>query len=294
MNEHINDLDVARFRAGQLDRAEVETIGAHVRGCSQCASRIWGSREVRDSVEAIARNASSDATSWRWVAAAAILVLIGMLASYGLWRSRQNKMPVPVVIHHRPATQPQKHPWDAVVAEALRRGDLEPPPAVVELRRGADEIVRGAPGASRGIHLLAPVGQSVESQTPPFLWTVARGTFEVTVVRDGEVVARSGPIATTHWVPASPLSRGVVYEWQVFAEQGGRRFRIPPPEARAARFRVISDEEARMLAAARQTGDPLAVGVVAAQAGVIDEALTQLSAAPDPRARALAEKIRRW
>ena len=290
MSEHVNDIDLARFHAGTLDRARVEAIGAHVRDCAECAARVWGSPETRRAAGAVARNAAAEEPRRRWIPAAAMLVLVAGLGAYAVWRSTRR----PVVAVEQPAPPRPAHPWDALVAAALRDGALEPPASLRELRRGRRDIVRGNRDDAKSVRLLAPVGLAVESQMPLFRWTPGGSVYEVTVARNGQAVAKSGPLTSTSWTPPRPLVRDAQYEWQLAVDRDGKRWRVPPPEEPAARFRVVSDDEARMLAAARASGDRIALGVVAARAGVVDEALAQLQPSPDPRARALAEKIRGW
>lgn len=293
MNEHVGDIDIARFHTGHLDRARIEAIGAHVRDCPSCAARVWGSRETRDSAAALVRNATAEIKPWLgWVAAAAVLAIIAGIATYAVWRSRRAPAPIPQIVK-RPVSRPPAHPWDALVASALQSGTIEPPESLRALRRGAPEIVRGNGHDPQNVRLLDPVGVAVESQTPRFRWTANGGVYGVTVVRNGEVVAKSGPITTTSWTPPRPLPRNAEYEWQLTVEKDGERIRVPGAEEHA-RFRVVDEDAARLLAAARASGDPIAAGIVAAHAGVIDEALEHLGRASDPRAHALAEKIRRW
>jgi hypothetical protein len=275
MSNHVSDLELARFRAGKLDRAGVEAVGAHVRECPQCAARVWGAREVRDSAAAVARNAAARPSPLRWLAAAAVLLFVAAIAALALRQpARHGAPPGPVVV------RPAAHPWDALVAEALRSGEVERPAWV---RPGAAEVVRG-PADAVALRLLAPVGVAVESQTPELRWTPAT-PCEVTIAREGNAVARSGRIVAASWTPPAPLARGVSYDWQVT---------IAGPLHVTARFRVLSDEEARLLASVRASGDPAATGIVAARLGVIDEALAQLGRSRDPRAHAVAETIRRW
>ena len=279
MSEHVSDLDIARFRAGTLDRERVKDIGAHVRGCAECAAHVWSSREMRNATAEVTRNATATRSSrMRWAAAAAVLVIVAALAAWMLLRSTQRSAPPPrpVIVEH-PAP---KHPWDALVADALRSGEIKRP---VWFRHENVEVVRG-PEDHVELRLLAPIGIAVESQTPRFRWTPA-ASCEVTIAREGNTLAKSGRITGTSWTPATPLARGESYDWQVTI---GRRHRI------TSRFRVLGDDEARLLASVRATRNPTALGIVAAHLGVVDEALAQLAASPNPRARALAEKIRRW
>jgi len=294
MNGHIDDLDVARFRAGKLDRAAVERIGAHVRSCTRCAARVWGSAEVSQSAAAVSRNASANPTRIRWIAAAAVLLIAiaaGLLVAYS---ARRGASPRSVIPPQRVAVPRPVHPWDALVANALRTGTLEPAVALLALRKGGGEVQRG-PGPREGeVRLVAPVGVAVDSASPQFRWTPHGSSSIVTIARGGEVVARSGRVTEASWTPSAPLQRGAVYEWQLAVEEHGRRRRVPAAEDPPARFRVLSDDESRLLASVRASGDPLAAAIVAAHLGLLDDALPPLEASADPRARALAEKIRRW
>lgn len=296
MSEHVTDIDVARFHAGKLDRIRVEEVGAHVRECAGCAARVFDAKRTRESVSQTflsGQDGRERLAYTRWIPAAAMLALIAGLASYAIWNSRQRVVaPVPVAVKRAPVRR--AHPWDAIVADALRRGTIEAPAALREVRRDSHDVVRGPSERKNDVHLLAPIRQAVESQTPLFRWTPSRGTYEVIVARNGEVVARSGKINSESWAPPQPLARDAQYEWQLTIDANGKRTRIPPPEEGAARFRIISEEEAKMLDAARVSADPIAAGVIAARVGVIDEALNQLGTSSDPRAQALAETIRRW
>jgi hypothetical protein len=294
VSEHIGDIDIVRFHAGKLDRARVEAIGAHVRECPSCAARVSSSPMTGEAAAAIVRGAAEAAPlQWaRWVAAAALLVLLAGLAIYAVRRPAARPGPIPIV--ENPPPQRPAHPWDALVAGALQRGELDRPASLADLRRGGHGVLRGPDGDRSAARLLAPVGVVVASQTPAFRWTSQRGVYEVTVARDGNVVAQSGPMTATAWTPQRPLARDGQYEWQLTVEANGKRSRVPSPEEGSARFRVMSADEARLLAAAGASGDHLIAGIVAAHLGAVDAALDELSASNDPRAAALAKKIRRW
>jgi hypothetical protein len=274
MTEHVGDVDIARFHAGQLDRARVEEIGRHVRECPACAARVWETPATQRAAAALTRNASAEPRRRiRWLAAAAALLAILGIAAYALWHPRPK--PAPVIAHVQPI-------------------DVAPPAWLHELRRGSGEVVRGPEDGEPHVQLLAPVGQGVESQTPLFRWTQVRGRCEVTVARRGEVVAASGPLTTGSWTPPHPLPRDAEYEWQLTIDANGKHRRVPAADQPPARFRIISAADAQRLATARASGDPLAAGLAAAHAGVIDEALAELARSRDPRAGAVAEKIRGW
>jgi hypothetical protein len=279
MSGHVTDSDIAALRAGTLDFARAGAAGAHVRECPQCAARVWGSSEVQDAAVEVVRNAvDAPPSRMRWVAAVAAAIVIAIaVATWVLMRPVRHEAPLPqpTVVEHRVP----KHPWDSLVAGALRGGNVDRP---AWLRRRGTEVVRG-PGDRSEVRLLAPAGVAVESLTPELRWTPS-ATCEVTIARNGDTVATSGRITGTSWTPPLPLVRGASYDWQVSVGV----------KHATAHFRVLDDGDAALLASVRATGDPTAIGIVAAHLGVLDEAVAQLDHSPDLRARNLAEKIRHW
>ena len=62
-----------------------------------------------------------------------------------------------------------------------------------------------------------------------------------------EVVA-SPPLDGLTWQAADPLSRGEIYIWQVTAIRRGEEINSPVPPAPEARFRVLTQDRAALLA----------------------------------------------
>ena len=75
------------------------------------------------------------------------------------------------------------------------------------------------------------------------------------------------------------LPRGRTYTWQVVAESAGRRLVAPAPPEPDVRFRVLDASRAEALSAARsRRASHLVLGVLYAEAGLIDDAHRELLA----------------
>lgn len=109
-----------------------------------------------------------------------------------------------------------------------------------------------------------------------FRWEVLRGAeYKVSVFDDHySKVAGSGWISTGSWRSAEVLRRGTGYSWQLNVRQGGSEFTIPVPPAPQARFRVLAAAQEHRLNALRRSSPSshLALGVLYAQAGLLDKA----------------------
>lgn len=299
---HLSASDVSDFRARKLDRARVEAIGAHVRECSECARRLWSDPAILGSAEAVWKPEPRRAR-WRavvaWAAAAAAVIAVMVF-----WTRRDDPAQTPIartlepVAPRTPATRlvrdgavtitldergavrsvaTQRPEWDALVAEALRSG--RPPASSTAALGGTAAVLRGDGVTAPAVTLLEPVAVVVESDRPRFRWTAAAGArYRVLVARDDALVAKSEPQPDTAWVPSAPLTRGKIYGWQLAITIDGREWIVPPPDARPARFRVLSDDEVRELEAARATGSRLLTGLVAARLGLTDLARRELNA----------------
>ncbi|HEX8139546.1 MAG TPA: hypothetical protein VF544_18450 [Pyrinomonadaceae bacterium] len=123
----------------------------------------------------------------------------------------------------------------------------------------------------------------VESDRPTFIWEPLKGASSYIVsVFDAQLneVARSEAQTTTVWRPPRALQRGAIYRWQVIAVKDGREEVLPSPTAPEARFKILEQQQAQALARARQrhANSHLALGVLYAQSGLLDEAETELQA----------------
>jgi hypothetical protein len=114
-------------------------------------------------------------------------------------------------------------------------------------------------------------------------------------------VARSEVLLTTMWKTSRALRRGAIYRWQVVAFKDGREVVMPSPTAPEAKFKVLEQAQARALARDRRSyaGSHLALGVLFAQSGLLDESEAELQALvkDNPNsdvARKLLESLRAW
>lgn len=168
------------------------------------------------------------------------------------------------------------------IQAALQTGKLEYTSALAQ--------VNSRPGNQRGesvdglpFRLIGPVGQMVRSQQPTFRWHALDGaeSYTVTVTdTDLNVIAISPPLSTSEWRISKPLKEGRIYSWQVTALKDGVRITSPVLPAPQAKFKVIERATAEMLKQAELAypNSHLTLGVLYAEAGLLDEAEQELQA----------------
>lgn len=177
----------------------------------------------------------------------------------------------------------------ASVRKALVSGALHLPHTVTSLFLPG-EVLRGPGSEGNWITDLFPARTVIDNPRPLFTWKAGSGawTYEVTVIPEegkGELI-HSGPLRSASWRLSVPLQRGQVYSWQVNGySPDGRPFVTPTPKPR---FRVLDAAGHRALAAARHRyrNQPLVLGVLLAEQGVLHEAQKQFEAIPEQDARA--------
>lgn len=189
-----------------------------------------------------------------------------------------------------------------MLAVALASQSLEKPHALERIIRGSSNQL-GA-GESSSFALQRPVGTVVESARPTFIWKPLQGASGYLVsVFDAQLneVARSEMLTTTEWQPSRELQRGAIYRWQVIAMQDGREILSPSPTAPEAKFKVLEQQQAQALTRGRRryANSHLALSVLYAQRGLLDEAETELRALvkdnPDSTvARKLLHSLQAW
>jgi hypothetical protein len=129
-----------------------------------------------------------------------------------------------------------------------------------------------------------PVDIVVDADRPTFEWNPAElaSAYRVSIFDQRyRLVRMSGWMLATLWIVDTPLQRGESYVWQVTARTGAQDIVAPTPPQREARFRVTTAEQsARLLELRRRTGDShVALAIVLAEAGVLDEAERELKLA---------------
>ncbi len=144
-----------------------------------------------------------------------------------------------------------------------------------------------------------PVGTAILPAQPELRWSPLANavSYTVHVVDDADdmEVERSDTLAATTWTPSRPLRRGRIYRWYVEAAlPGGSMVLTPAPQAGAALFRVLSEQEALGFEEVRRRagGSHLALGVEAARLALMDVAEREFEAlhAANP-ASAVARKL---
>jgi anti-sigma factor RsiW len=167
-----------------------------------------------------------------------------------------------------------------LIKNALRSGRVMLPTTISEVTAKAG-VLMSSSSAGVSFALQSPVGSFVQSSRPLFRWREVKGaTSYVVTVYDAafRVVAKSEEIERTEWTPAQELERGVTLRWQVTANLNGRQLKSPVPPAPEARFKVIELAKAEELQRARQrfADAHLALGILYAEAGLLDDAEREL------------------
>jgi anti-sigma factor RsiW len=128
----------------------------------------------------------------------------------------------------------------------------------------------------------SPLGV-VREIRPRFEWRArprATGYRVLVVDADLRPVLES-PIVTAHeWTAAKDLERARMYTWQVTAMGEGLPVTAPRPPAAEARFRIVDARTDSALSEAERAGvkSHLVLGVLYAEAGLLDEAQRELTA----------------
>ena len=189
----------------------------------------------------------------------------------------------------------------SAVKDALSNGRVATPEALAGPRVGRDTLLGGSPktGGLKTFALASPVGAVVASPRPRFAWQTLAGAERYVVDVYDETfrkVATSGDVSGTEWTPTSDLKRGAVYSWEVTAYTVDGSARAPAPPAPEARFRVLDESRASELKRAERAAprSHLALGVLYARAGLLDEAERefQLLTAANPRSAAARRLLR--
>jgi hypothetical protein len=167
-----------------------------------------------------------------------------------------------------------------MVERALTTQTIERSPLLSKLTRPKGTS-RGSANQGEGFSVIEPVGAVTITNRPTFRWSPLDGATSYTVeIYDEKLrqVAVSQPVAGHTWTVTQPLKRGRIYAWLVKTSKNGRVEVSPPAEE--ARFRILDQAGADELSAARRDygSSHLALGLLYAQAGVLDEAEREFSA----------------
>jgi hypothetical protein len=296
-------LESAADEAGQTEHPGIESLEAYVEGrlsaedrarLDELAARLpMVAEDLADlrSVQAQLASPPLASRSLRWGRVAAAAAIAATLA-LGVWLTVRSTAPpdaaAPATI--AALTQDERARVDGIVAA----GRITVPAAVAALNRPAGTLL-GTSSVPATLSPVMPLGTAVRSTRPSFTWTDAGADAYTVAIFDERFteVARSPRIAGTSWTPAADLQRGGSYLWQVTAHRAAGDLTAPQPPNPEARFVVIDAATAARIDAleGRASSDPLAFGILLADAGLVIDARAQLERAA--RVPATADAARR-
>lgn len=294
---HIPIEQLLRFRHGESSREEIAATDAHLTACAECAGVAREMFEV-ETLRTFREQAEPEQTSRRWIAwtagalAAAAMIVIVFIP----WPRRETPPPA------HPPVVTQAAPWSEIVKRALAHGAIDAPPLYRATQMSPDKLRGTTPPDAKTVTLLAPSGTVIDTTRPRFEWTEASDArYEVTVVDGLTVVALSPRLLTNAWTSDRDLARGRVYSWQVRVHRGASADVDPHPPQPPTLFAIAEADASAALAAARRANpyDHLAIGVLAARAGLREVAIAELqlaaAARPDDAAiRSLLQSVKVW
>jgi hypothetical protein len=224
---------------------------------------------------------------WRYALAATVVFAVSITLGY--WQATHRAEPAGLRGLATLAPDVQ-----ARVRAALDRGDLALPSDVVALA-GDDATPVGRP-TTAGFYVVTPVATAVIQDRPTLAWEPLPDAdgYDVTLFDDlGRPVGRPLDVRGPAVVLVDPLPRGRVYTWQVTARRGTERITVPAAPEPPAKFKVLDAAAADALRDVERAhpDSHLLLGVLALQAGVLEDARRHLRAVPadDPQA-ALARR----
>lgn len=294
--DHEDLIAFAELRLGAVDR---EIVESHIATCEQCAEDVRDIAELRDEMHASPVVVKS---RWKYVVAAvagvaAVLAVVVFVRGAGQHSVAQQASAPPA-----PSVSPRERLLAAdeqtAVAAAIAAGRVDVPSSVRALAGSVGQLL--GPGApAPAMQPMSPSGTAVATASPQFSWRAVSGaaSYRVAVFDENfREVATSGAITGTTWTPAVQLPPNVTLAWQVTARMpNGADVLAPAPPQPEARFSVLDAASAARIAdlRARLADQPLALGILLAKAGLVDDAAREFDrAAARPADAELAAKLR--
>jgi len=233
-----------------------------------------------------------DGNRWKRRAAIAIVAASVVIA---IWIALRPVRVGPAAVRPVPADPVQSSltPDErARVERVIAEGRITLPFQVAALVQ-PDASRTSARGAGPLFSLISPVGTAVRASRPQFTWSDAGAdAYTVTVFDENlKEITHSARVGGTSWTASDDLPRGGTYRWQVTAHRGARNETEPRAPRPDAKFIVLDAAAVASIEAAesRLASEPLALGILLAEAGLISEArvdLTRAVKAPDTAAAA--------
>lgn len=169
----------------------------------------------------------------------------------------------------------------AAIKVALTTQRVKVSPLLDEMRGPALQLLGDQP-AAKEFALLAPVGKVLLTTRPTLRWQALAGASNYYVaIYDArqQKIATSPALTTPAWTPEQELARGQLYVWQVRAIREGQEYFAPAPSSPDAQFRILGQAQAAELERVKNAQPShLALGVLYAQAGLLDEARQEFAA----------------
>lgn len=293
------------FVDGQADTADVEWIDAHLDVCATCREDV---EDLRDLQRQLATGpAAAPATGRRgiprYAASGALAAGLALMAWWGGAFDRLEPEPESVLVATPPSAPPAAPASPEVVvpppsqltqadqqmvSRALAEGQPSWPAFHDIVRTRTGTLLSDTP-AMPPLTPTAPTATAVTTARPEFTWTTVTGatSYEVAIYDEAFVqVAASGARSRPGWRPERDLPRDRVLTWQITAVSPAGTTVSPAPPQPEARFVVLSEAAIARVndARTRLAGEPLALGLTLAEAGLYRDAEAALTrAASDPR-----------
>jgi hypothetical protein len=300
---HPSGEELAAFVDGTLNEIDRELVRSHEEECPACADDIAELRSFRASW---ARSDRRPSRRWPerlplWIAALGGSAAAAVLAWIIVRPSSNTDTPpssgpteAQVVLSdvsgaitldshgHWSGRPALSNASDELIRRVLVSHKLEIPADVLRLP-GVRGTLRGATPEGPVPRLAYPVGVVIKDDHPVFRWQpIPRASrYEVTLAIDGEGrPVESGSVLTTEWTPARALKRGQSYVWQLTVYTPSGSTTAPQPPEPEARFTVLDRQTVESLDEARDktSGSHLVMGILYAQAGLLDDAESELKA----------------
>ena len=191
----------------------------------------------------------------------------------------------------------------AEVRDALATADLQRPQSIAGLSAPPIKLL-GAPANAPPFDLVSPIATVVAEEQPILRWKPLRGATSYTIsVFDASFnqVAKSNAVSALEWPVPIPLQRGSTYSWQVTARRDHQQITVPRAPAPRAQFKLLDVEGIKQFngAKAQAANSHLALGVLCAHAGLLDDAERQFQALVEQNPQSsvagkLLQTVRSW
>jgi hypothetical protein len=251
-------------------------------------------RELRDLVEFKEEMAMAERGSGadfpKWVLPLAAGIMIAAVAGWWSLTSRNRDVAGDLSPELR-----------TTLDQTLAQGRFSLPPFMEPLRPSPGQLASQSASARNVLKLISPVGTAVATRVPVFRWSkVADATaYRINLgVRNSDLAIASFevPGTQTTWTVSEPLTEGQTYQWEVQAIRNGEILEQAPvaPEPEAL-FYVLNRQEQNDLARAQAKlgHSHLALGLVYARAGLIDDAKEEFRAFQEANPKSdLPKKLR--